>query len=228
MSYVLFVVGSAVEYFGMFALMFALFRFQVNRDFFAKVAIITLLMSQVSYFTRLVPEIGNLSTYLQYVLFVGILWYLFRVPLFHSIVINFAGLFVDIGVTVGCVFIISAATGITLDTISANPVLTASFQILSAVIQIGLAYTIRVKNWGFDWVPSDRRVYTPFNRTSAVITALIAFCIVAAFILTSILREDFEGYLVAVGGVALIFVPLFLFFALRKDREEGAHAESSD
>lgn len=226
MSYVLFVVASIAEYIGTFAVMFTLFRFPFNRDFLVKIALIAVLMSQVSYFTRLVPEIGSLTTFIQFPIFIAIFWLLFRVPMWHSLWINFAGLAVAFIVPIASVLAVSSTSGITLTQINESPTLQFAFQLLSAVLQIAIARTIYIRNWGFDWVPSDRRVYTPFTRSSAVITALVAFGLVLALVLTAIFRHNFEDYIVLVGCVFLVTLPTFIFFAIRKDEEHAA--ESSD
>ncbi|AZN42544.1 hypothetical protein [Paenibacillus albus] len=222
MDYILFVVGSTFEYIGMFLFLFALFRFSLYTRLSMNVVIVSVLMSQVSYFTRLDPSVGDLSTYIQFVLFVIVMWVLFQVPIFHSIVMNFAGLAGGLAIQGILILLTNYVGGLSLDTIQGSRAILTSLQFVTFLVQIGIARMVYIMNWGFDFVPTSRRTYVRINRTSAILLAIIASCIVVAAALAFVFRNDYDDYVIYASIVFLCTLPVFLFFSLRKDVEDAA------
>lgn len=221
MDYILFLIASSIEYFGTFVFMLALFRFRLLPRMIGNVLLVSFLMSQVSYFTRLSPEIGELSTYIQFLLFVLVLWVLFRVPFFHSIVMNFAGIAIN-ALTVGLsILVVGKLIDMSLDEMVQNIWIASSLQVLSAVISLMISRTIYVFHWGFDFVPTSRRTSVDIRGTNAVLLVIIASALVIASVTALVFKSNFESYLYYSFPVFLLTIPAFLYFAVRKDHEDA-------
>lgn len=222
MHYVPFIVGAAIECFGVFLVMFSLFRFRLNRRAFITVSIVAFMMSQVSYFTRLNPETVNLSTYIQFFLYVIILWILFRVPIFYSIIMNFAGLSLLIVVQGVTILALGRYNSISVETIKDDEAISVSAQLLTFILMFVVARIIKRFNWGFDFVPTSRRHDLEFKGTNATLIAVIISAIVAFMVLAYVFRNEFEDYVVYASLVFILTLPPFLYIALRKDNEDAA------
>lgn len=222
MNYLIFLIGSSVEYFGMFMFIFTLFRFRIHTQMITNVLFTSFLMSQVSYFTRLNPKIGDLSTYIQFVLFILILWILFRVPIFHSIIMNFSGLAINT-ITSGLgILLIGKSAGMTVPEMVADVWVIFALQVLSAVMAIALARTIVLMNLGFDFVPTSPRSDVRIRGTNAILLVIILFVIVLAAFLALVFRAKLDSYVITASVVFLLSAPLFIYYSVRKDHEDAA------
>jgi hypothetical protein len=221
-NYFIFLVASAIEYFGTFIFMFALFRFRIRKELVLNILLVSFLMSQVSYFTRLNPELEGLSTFIQFALFILVFWILFLIPFFHSIVMNFAG--------VACVFLVQGlwlflllqTTGMPMADLISNVWIASALQVLTSLVQIALARTIILKNWGFDFVPTSPRSHVTIRGTNAILVGIISFAIVLATLLAYIFRNNLDIYVICASVLFVISMPLFIYFAIRKDNEDAA------
>lgn len=221
MDYILFVIGSTFEYVGMFLFLFALFRFGLYFRLGVNVVLVSVLMSQVSYFTRLDPAVADLSSYIQFLLFVIVLWLLFQVPIFHSFVMNFAGLAATFAVQGVIILLVKYLGGISLEAIQGNQLISTSLQFMTFLADIGIARAIYIWNLGFDFVPTSRRSYVKIKGTNAILLAIISTSVVVAAVLAFVFRNDFNDYVLYASFVFLATLPLFLYFSLRKDVEDA-------
>jgi hypothetical protein len=221
-EYVLFVIGSSFEYFAYFIFMFTLFRFRIKPRMIGMTLLIALLMSQISYVTRLNPNLSELSSYIQLVLLVVWLCLLFRVPLFYSIIMNFAGFvagFVLQGIVVsGLMFLL----GLTLADMQNNQRIIASIQVLTAILELTICRLLYVMNWNFDFVPTSHRADVRFSGTNAILLSTIVLCISLAAIAAYLLRDKFGSYFVVSYIVFFVTLPIFLYYLLRKDYEDAS------
>lgn len=222
MQYVPFVVGAAIECFGVFLVMFSLFRFQLNTRAFITVSIVAFMMSQVSYFTHLNPEMENLTTYIQFALYVAVLWILFRVPIFYSVIMNFAGFAVLVVVQGVTILALAEVNSISLTTIKNNGLVSAATQLLTFILMFFLARLILRFNWGFDFVPTSRRHDMQFRGTNVTLIAVITSTIVVIAVITYVFRNEFETLVIYASLVFLLTLPAFLYISLRKDNEDAA------
>lgn len=221
MQYVPFVIGAAIECFGVFLVMFALFRFRLNTRAFVTVSIVAFMMSQVSYFTHLNPEMENLTTYIQFALYVIVLWILFQVPIFYSIIMNFAGFAVLVIVQGITILVIAQLNSISLTTIKNNGMVSAATQLLTFILMFFLARLIMRFNWGFDFVPTSRRHEMEFRGTNVTLIAVITSTIVVIAVITYVFRNEFETLVIYASLVFLLTLPAFLYISLRKDNEDA-------
>lgn len=222
MSYVPFLIGSTFECFGVFFVMFSLFRFRLTPRAFVTVALVAFMMSQVSYFTRLNPETESVTTYIQFAFYVLVLWSLFRVSIFYSIIMNFAGFASLVVLQSLTILVLAIFNHISLQTIKNDPVVSASIQVLSFVVMFIVSRLINHFNVGFDFVPTSRRHHLEFRSTNVTLFAVITTTIVISAVITYVFRNEFGERVIYSSVVFLLTLPAFLYFALRKDNEDAA------
>ena len=222
MEYVLFLIGSSFEYFAYFIFMFTLFRFRIKPRMIAMTLLIAFMMSQVSYVTRMTPEIAEFSSYIQLILLVIWLCLLFRVPLFYSVIMNFAGFAAGIvlqGIVISALMFL---IGMTLDEMQGNDWILFSIQILTAIVEIALSRLLYVMNWNFDFVPTSHRADVKIHGTNARLLTTIVLCISIAAVVAYGFRDKFHSFFVYTCVVFMITLPVFLYYMLRKDYEDAA------
>ena len=221
-EYVLFLVGSSSEYFAYFMFMFTLFRFRIKPRMIAITLLIAFLMSQVSYITRLSPEISEFSSYIQLVLLVIWLCLLFRVPLFYSVIMNFAGFAAGIvlqGIVVsGLMFLL----GLSLADINDNLWITVPIQVLTSILELTLCRLLYVMNWNFDFVPTSHRADVKIGGTNARLLVIIVLGISFAAAVAYGFRDRFDSYFVYTCIVFFVALPVFVYYLLRKDYEDAS------
>jgi len=221
-DYFLFLIASSIEYFGTFMLMFALFRFRIRPQVVLNVLLVSFLMSQVSYFTRINPEIESFSMYIQFGLFILVFWILFLIPFFHSIIMNFAGIATNLLAQGLCILISLEITGLTTAELVDNIWVQSSLQVLAALIQLALARTIIIFNWGFDFVPTSPRANVRIRGTNAILIVIISLAVVVTALLAFVFRNNLDIYIVSACVVFLLTLSLFLYYAVRKDFEDAS------
>jgi len=219
-KYALFTVGSSIEYFSIFILMFTLFRFRLT-DRLVVTLLVSVMMSQVSYFTRLVPEIGSLSSFIQLGIMIIVLWVLFRVPIFYSLIMNAAG-FICGAATQGIVIFLVTFSGVEMSTIQDNPWISTAVQLLSVTVVIAIARTIFTYNLSFDYVPVSHRARVKIKGTNAILMAVILTSLFITIMAASLLKGNYEEYVFVASATFLVAIPLFLYYSRRKDDEDAS------
>jgi len=221
MSYVPFIIGSTVEAFSVFLFMLTVFRFRIDRRAIVTTLIVAFLFSQVSYFTRLNPEIGGASTYIQIALYVIVTCLVFRVSFFYSAVMNFAG-FIGLLVVQGLtIIVVGSVNGVSMDIVTSDAWVGMAVQLLGAFILLITARLVTRLNWGFDFIPSSPRTRVQLRGTNAILLALILFAISAFAVILFLFRNEYDNYVVYSSAVFIVTLPVFIHYALRKDNEDA-------
>lgn len=221
-DYILFLIGSSCEYFAYFMFMFTLFRFRIKPRMVATTLLIAFLTSQVSYITRLSPEISEFSSYIQLVLLVIWLCLMFRVPLFYSVIMIFAGFAAGIvlqGIVMSGVMFF---TDLSLDKIQANDWILLSIQILTSIFFLALSRLLYVMNWNFDFVPTSHRADVKISGTNARLLGTIVLGITIGAAVAYAFRDRFDSYFLYTCILFFITLPVFVYYLLRKDYEDAA------
>lgn len=219
MNYVLFVVGSVIEYFALTTLMLVAHRIEMPRRRILELLGLAILMSQVSYFTRMV--VGEASSYIQLGLTVLAVWLIFNIPLFYSAVMNVISMafgFIGQGLLI---LAISFGVNVPFGTVVSDPDFAFPTQVLSMLLFLTVSYVIKTYNVGFNYVPTSRRDYVELRGLNVVILTAIIVIITALSVASVALRNDFDTYLYVVVGVFALSIPLFLYYSLRKDNEDA-------
>jgi len=220
-NYFVFLVASSIEYFGTIIFMFALFRFRIRKQLVMNVLLVSFLMSQVSYFTRINPEIQGFSTYIQFALFILVFWVLFLIPLFHSVIMNFAGVASVMIIQGVSIMLFIQLAGTSMNSMQENLWVASGMQVLCAVIQIAIARTIIVMNWGFDFVPTSPRAYVQIRGTNAKLIGIISLAIVLAAFLAYVFRNNLDIYVISASVVFTVTLIAFIYLSVRKDNEDA-------
>ncbi|MBJ6364208.1 hypothetical protein ACFOQM_23595 [Paenibacillus sp. GCM10012307] len=221
MDYLLFTGASVFEYVAVFAFMFALFRFRITGRLVVTVLTVSLMMSQVSYFTRSIPQIGEMSAFIQLALYVVVLWVLFQVPFFYSIVMNFAGFAIVVVVQGVVLLAFHFLSAVPADVVKDSVLLGSGVQVLSSLIEIAVAYAIVQLGGGFNFVPTSRRTYTRFNRSNVTILVIILTTVMLAATLAYLFANEFDSYVLSACAVFVVTIPAYLYVALRKEYEDA-------
>ncbi|TYP71729.1 hypothetical protein [Paenibacillus methanolicus] len=219
MDYVLFVIGATIEYFSLFIFMLTLFRFRIKKRI-VHAALVSLLMSQVSYFTRIDPDIGSMSSFLQIALSIVVLCIIFRTPIRWSVVMNFASAIFGFAVQGILLLVLWFGMGLTLETVQSDRLTGAAAQIASSVLFLAASRTVVTFNLGFNYVPIDVRSYERVTRSSAIIISSVSVAMVAACITAYMFRNDVQDYFFIALGIFVLTLPLFLYYSFRKDEED--------
>lgn len=218
MEYLLFVVGSIIEFFALTTLMLVAHCIEIPRRRLFDILALAALMSQVSYFTRMV--VGETSSYIQLGLTVLAIWLICNIPLFYSAAINVVSMafgFVGQGLIIVA---ISFAMNVPYSAVVSDPNYAFPAQILSTILFLTVAYVIKTHNLGFSYVPASRRVYVSLRGLNVVILTAIIVIVTALSVASIALRNDFDTYLYVVVGIFALSIPLFLYYSLRKDAED--------
>jgi hypothetical protein len=198
--------------------MLTLFRFNI-REKLMYVVFVSFIMSQVSYFTRLIPEIGFASSYIQYVLSIIVLVVLFRIAIYYSVVMNLTAIAFGIAVQALIILIVWLGLGISLSEVQDNSVVTAAIQILSSTIFMAASRTVSVNNIGFDYVPPSYRNYRVISRKSVITISAIGTVFVASCIIAFLFRHEYEDYLIIEGAIFIVTLPLFLYYSFNENKQ---------
>lgn len=217
MAYALFVAASSIEYFSLFVFMLTLFRFKVSGNL-VYIVFVSFIIAQVSYFTRQIPEIGEASTYIQYVLSIIFLIVLYRISIYYSLVMNLTSIAVGIAVQALIIGVVWLGLGISLSDIQDNTWVRTSIQLLSSILFLTGARTITSFNIGFDYVPPSFRNYRIITRKSTVIISAIGAIFVISCIVAFIFRHQVEDYLVIESAIFLITLPLFIYYSWQENK----------
>jgi len=220
MSYAIFVAGSTIEYFSTFTLMLTLFRFQV-RDRLGYLLFVAFLMSQVSYFTRLVPEIGDLSSFIQLALFVVLFRVLFRIPVYYSVIMNAAAFILGF-VVQGMLVLAFGAAGVSLDVIRDSMWAVLLMQLLSSALFLIMSLLLYRHEIGFNFIPKENRdAVIVIKGTNAVLLAVIILIVSAGFVAAVLSRSRYEDYVLTSSAVFVLSLPFFIYYSIQKDREDA-------
>jgi len=222
MEYVLFLIGSSFEYFAYFLFMFTLFRFRIKPGMITMTLLVALLMSQISYVTRLQEDLSGMSSWIQLVLLVIWLSLLFRVPLFYSIIMNLSGFVAGFALQGILLSGLMVLVDLTWSDIRDNPWIVLSIQILTVVLEIALCRLLDVMNWNVDFVPTPHRADVRFSGTNAVLLSAIVLGISLAAFAAYVFRDQLGSYFIVSYIVFFITLPVFLYRLLRKDCEDAS------
>jgi len=144
------------------------------------------------------------------------------VPLFYSIIMNFAGFvagFVLQGIVIsGLMFLVD----LTWPDIQSNFWIIMSLQVLTAILELALCRLLYVMNWNFDFVPTSHRADVRFSGTNAILLSTIVLCISLGAVAAYLFRDKVDDYFVFSYIVFFITLPVFLYYLLRKDYEDAS------
>ncbi len=202
------VLFSSLECYAMYFLMFKLFKI----DIYDKEMIFSsILMSVLSFFIREQYQTPNWDVFFQIVLMFLLVWMLFRIHFFYSIIMTVITFQAYMALQTGFYFILGFHKG--------SPISIYGLQLVTALVTIGLGWLVKKKRLGFDFIP-DSPNYKISLKTKDII--LFILTIPAIFFLTSTIyiTQNFEDVLILLPVCHGIILISYLFISYRKDRSE--------
>ncbi len=150
LNYLIFILVSCVEYLGIFALMFSAFKINY-RWYIAEMLFVCISLSCVSLVMR-ENELTMYTAFTQMLLWVLISWLLFRFNLLHAAVITVVGYlsYAVIQYFIGWVMLLF------IPSLEHMSLMMSVLALSSALIAFVVAYYVRLRNWGFSFVPAEQ------------------------------------------------------------------------
>jgi hypothetical protein len=219
MKFVLFTLFSSAEYVAVFILMFTLFRFRF-KGYRKQIALTALILSYVSYTMR-IDGMENITTIVQFILCVLLVWMLFQVQLFYALIMSFSA-FLGYGVLQSLIVLVSSELGILkISDISQNSLTGYGLQISTALIYSCIGLIIRKKNKGFDFVPTSKYGRIRYTKLNLFFMLVMIFCTLGfCFAVYLIKNMDIEGNII----LFIVFVIGFSFLLYLSNRKEWENA----
>jgi hypothetical protein len=219
MKFVLFTLFSSAEYVAIFILMFTLFRFRF-KGYRKQIALTSLILCYVSYTMRL-DGMANITTIIQFILCILLVWMLFQVQLFYAAIMSFSAFF-GYGVIQSLIVLITSELGIIkISDINENSVTGYGLQLGTAILFSSIGWIIRKKNMGFDFVPTSshgRIRYTKLNLIFLLAMIICTLGISFTFYLINNGKIEDLVVMIIVFGIGFTF---FLYLSNRKDLEDA-------
>lgn len=192
----------------MYFIMFRLFKIDL---FHKEMVFASILMSVISFFLRNVYGFTNSDVFIQIMLMFLLVWMLFRVHYFYSIVMTLTTYQVYMSLQVGLYY--------TMGYHRDNNLSIYILQIFTVILAIGLGMLIQKKRLGFDFIPDNPNFKLMFTAKDKV---LFALTIPALFFLTATIyiTENYKQVLYVLPIIHVVILISYLFISYRKDRSE--------
>ncbi|GIQ71168.1 hypothetical protein DUZ99_11975 [Xylanibacillus composti] len=208
LKYIIFIVVSCMEYLGIFALMFSAFK--INYKWYkAEMLFVCVSLSGVS----LVMRESGLTMYTaitQMLLWVLFSWLLFRFNLLHAAVITVVG-YLSYAVIQ---FFIGGVMLLFVPSLEHMSVMMHVLALLSAMSALGVAYYVRLRNWGFTFVPAEQPSRVKYRDKENLYLIVGNFLAFFCFFVTYFLWISYDSTRVLLITLLTVFVNLTVLIYL--------------
>ncbi|QGQ94969.1 hypothetical protein EHS13_08780 [Paenibacillus psychroresistens] len=223
MNFLGFMIFSPFEYIAIFILMFSLFRFNFDRFYTKRIIFASILLSCLS-FTMRAESLTNFNTPVIGVLLFIFVWLMFEVRIFHALIMSIS-VFIAYGLIQATLITLfqymnifdlkeieSTATGYTFPGFV--------IAIISILIFMIVAWIIKKRNSGFDFVSHDTSKKNEYNGINILLSIgiLITATITAV---TYYLILDYEQGFYLMALVLLFTLIIILYLSNRKDLHDA-------
>jgi hypothetical protein len=213
MEFLLFVVFSSMEYLAIFAIMFALFRFEY-KFYHNSVIFICGVLSFVSYSLRYGFEQEFLGPIVHILLIFAFLYYIFQVQVFYAGVMSVTGFLAYVIIQTITLVILNFSGVIKFGEVQPNTWEGYLIQIISCLLAFSIIFLIKRKNFGFAYVPHGQRAFVAYKGLNKI----FLYFIILGTIATSILFElDNEPLLLIMTGVLIAIFIIIIYLSIRKE-----------
>lgn len=217
MQFVLFSIFSSIEYIAMFAIMFALFRFEY-RFYHVNVLFISLLMCFVSYSLRYGFDLANYSSLIQLFLMILIFALMYRQHLFYSGIMVIISFVIYGLIQAGIVQLLDLLGVMKIEAMLKEFSIEGKIlQSLSAAVAMLVYYLIKLTKKGFSFIPHTNRVSIKFTGINLLILILILVqtALVGAMYYYANMNEV-KGYYF-LSGILVFLLGFLLYLSRKKD-----------
>ncbi|WP_411343133.1 hypothetical protein ACE3MZ_15960 [Paenibacillus sp. WLX1005] len=198
-----FVFFSSVENLAVFALMLSIFRLR-PLDYVGSVALISLIMSLISYLIRAELDLSSIMTAVSTISFILIITTIVRVPLLWSTIIAVCGILVY--AIIQALVILGLYGSFTSD--MQYSVEGSIIQVVSSLIAVGICYALHLFKFGF--IADFEKFRFKFEHIAIVIFT------VAALIFASFLMYYNNLYYIIIFFALL--AGIFIYYSIMKER----------
>ncbi|WP_163860397.1 hypothetical protein [Paenibacillus elgii] len=215
MDFLLYMIFSSLESAAIIMLALKSYRFYIS-EYAWQITCSSIIISFVSYLFRMEFSLGAFDIFIQLILYLILLTFLFRVhPLFSGLMAltGFSGNVVVQFI----VYIILKGTGVILasDIKGETDLTTMVIQGSSLLITYGLVWLLHKTHFGFSFVPHRRKVkFTRENKALLVLITLSMLLFGASFFLY---YNTHSKYLAVSSLVIIVLLISLLFAAIKKE-----------
>ncbi|MNI27498.1 hypothetical protein D3C73_812360 [compost metagenome] len=218
MEYVSSVFLSSLEFLSIILLMFTIFNLSFKR-FYLYTVFICLFLANVSHYLRNsgLEEQKLLSVSIQMILFVILVWLLYRINILWAIVVAIIGYASYIVIQL-CIFYILLMTGfMTAEELVPNTEKYYTLQFLSILAPLIISHFLKTVNWHLNFIPTKKYLKLKLKNENLI---LILVSIVT-FLVSGILY-----YSISVGQTTIFFttsvlqlltISILLYYSVRKE-----------
>lgn len=219
MDFVLYIVFSSLEYLAIFALTFALFRFEY-KVYHNSVLFVSAMLAFVSYSIRISfdqPIIDPIATVL---LMYAFMHYIFQVQVFYSAVMTVTG-YIAYGIVQSSVIFGLDLVGIlTLEQVKPNTIYGYVTQLVSIAIALVITALLKRKNFGFAYVPHGHRAnvkYRGLNRLF-LITLILASAMAWITLYYNVEASALPFFLMTIP--LIVIFGFLIYLSVRKEKND--------
>lgn len=218
MYFLLFTLFSSIEVIAMFAIMFALFRFEYP-FYHVNVLFIALMMSFVSFSLRYGLDLSNYSTFIHFLLLILFFSLLYRQHLYY------AAIAVTISFVIYGLIQLLVIGGLVLFGVMNSSDIQRAFSVegmviqsISVVIAMLIFYGIKRYNKGFSFLPHTNRVSIQWTSINTSILVLLVLTIgLIGFMYYYFNINNYSGYYI-LSFILLFLLVYLLYLSMRKDK----------
>ncbi len=218
MHFILFTLFSSIEVIAMFAIMFALFRFEYP-FYHANVLFIALMMSFVSFSLRYGLDLTNYSTLIHFLLLIFFFSLLYRQHIFYSaiaVTISFVIYGLIQLVIIGGLVLFNVMNSSDIE--RAFSIQGMAIQSISVTVAMLLYLGIKRYNKGFSFLPHTNRISIQWTSINTSILVLIVFSIgLIGFMYYYFNINNYSGYYL-LSSILLFLLVYLLYLSMRKDK----------
>ncbi len=216
MDFLLYVLFSSLEYLAIFALMFALFRFEY-KFYHNSVLFICAVLSFVTYSLRYGFEQAYLGPIANLLLIFAFLYYIFQIQIFYSGIMAVTGYLAYIIIQI-IIFIVLDTTGIlNVRGIEPNTLEGYILQLSSTAVAMATTYFIKRKNYGFAYVPHGQRAFVLYKGLNKLFLYLIILGAILVSIMLYFNTDENRVVLVIMTALLIVIFTVIIYLSIRKE-----------
>ncbi|WP_310550170.1 hypothetical protein [Paenibacillus glufosinatiresistens] len=213
-EFVLFMVFSILEIYAMFALAFSVFKIDLYPF---EMIFAGFIMGFFSYILRYDHGWVQVDIIVQYVLVFAFLWMLFKIHIFYAAVMTGFAYQAYTSIQTVFYFLMSKLGLLSVKFPSVSDLNTYILQVSTATVALLIAWYIRKKRIGFDFIP-DKQTGKVEMETREVLLVSLNIPSFAIILLTVYIANFINTILVILPMVYVLIFYIYVHFSYKKDR----------
>jgi hypothetical protein len=217
MNFILFNLFSTVELFAAITLMLCIFKYRMT-DYIPQIILTSLVISLISHTMRFELNSESWVPLVSLLTLFYFIWMLFRVSIIYAFIISFVGYLAYGVIQVVFLFSLQFFGYFSLD-LALEPYshITYVLQLITSILALSVAYLLRRKNYGFNWVPYSKKAKFDLKGGNFFFFIVVFISVIAVGLL---FHWYLAGYINLLANFILFFVVLAVLFYLAGRKEE--------